>query len=83
MGASSKCPKSSTVGIKYPALRDDFFQTGDIWFEGKRIDDNLDGLWRVHNKIYDFKSFVQNHPGGPDWLELTQVGEGWHSETRG
>lgn len=42
------------------------------WLKAKRIEDNAEGLWRVHNKLYDLINFVQRHPGGRDWLELTQ-----------
>lgn len=42
------------------------------WLAGKRIDDNAEGLWRVHDKLYDLTDFVQRHPGGSEWLELTK-----------
>lgn len=42
------------------------------WLEGKRIDDNAEGLWRVHDKLYDLTSFVEKHPGGAEWLSLTK-----------
>lgn len=42
------------------------------WFEGKQIDDNAEGLWRVHDKLYDLTAFVKQHPGGSEWLELTK-----------
>lgn len=41
--------------------------------ESKRQDDNIeDGLWRIHNTLYDLTDFIENHPGGPDWLRLTK-----------
>ena len=40
--------------------------------EGKQIDDNAEGLWRVHDKLYDLTGFVRRHPGGAEWLELTK-----------
>lgn len=40
--------------------------------EGKQIDDNAEGLWRVHDKLYDLTAFVKQHPGGSEWLELTK-----------
>lgn len=40
--------------------------------EGKKIDDNAEGLWRVHDKLYDLTDFVKRHPGGAEWLELTK-----------
>lgn len=42
------------------------------WLAGKRIDDNAEGLWRVHDKLYDLTDFVNRHPGGAEWLELTK-----------
>lgn len=66
-------PKKSTLGIKFPTYRDYFFQTGDNWYDGKRIDDDTDGYWRIHDKLYDFGTFITKHPGGPDWLEITKV----------
>lgn len=38
----------------------------------KRHDDNLDNLWRVHDKLYDLNDFLSKHPGGRDWLEFTK-----------
>ncbi len=29
-------------------------------------------LWIVENKLYDLSSFVDKHPGGSSWLELTK-----------
>ncbi|KAJ8980971.1 hypothetical protein NQ317_013425 [Molorchus minor] len=43
-----------------------------IWLEGKRADDGAEGLWRIHDNLYDFSSFVDSHPGGKDWLKLTK-----------
>lgn len=40
--------------------------------EGKQIDDNAEGLWRVHDKLYDLTDFIHRHPGGAEWLELTK-----------
>lgn len=34
------------------------------WLEGKQIDDNAEGLWRVHDKLYDLSDFAKRHPGG-------------------
>ncbi|XP_022905147.2 cytochrome b5-related protein-like [Onthophagus taurus] len=64
-------PKSS-LGFKYPSLRDCHLKTCDNWLEGKRIDDNINGLWRIHDKLYDFSDFINLHPGGKDWLILTK-----------
>nr|CAI5867195.1 unnamed protein product [Callosobruchus analis] len=66
--------KVSSLGIKYPKLRDHPLHSGHLWLESKRIDDGAEGLWRIHDQLYDFSGFIQNHPGGEDWLSLTKVG---------
>lgn len=63
----------TTVLNKYPSFRDDKINGCWKWLEGRRADDNAEGLWRVHNKLYDLKTFVNKHPGGKEWLELTEV----------
>lgn len=41
--------------------------------EAKRDDDNVeDGLWRIRNTLYDLNDFIQKHPGGADWIEMTR-----------
>lgn len=42
------------------------------WLESRRADDNAEGLWRVHNGLYDLTDFIKWHPGGPDWIQLTK-----------
>ncbi len=42
------------------------------WIDGKTFDDNAEGLWRIHDKLYDFTEFIDQHPGGKDWLNLTK-----------
>lgn len=31
-----------------------------------------DGLWRIHDTLYDLTDFIATHPGGPDWLRMTK-----------
>lgn len=62
----------STIVRKYPSYRDDAIKSCQKWIEGKRLDDNAEGLWRVHDKLYDLKKFIKNHPGGSDWIEMTE-----------
>lgn len=65
--------KSSLGGfLKYPTLRDHPLHTWRIWLQGKRADDGAEDLWRIKNKLYDFTKFVDQHPGGKDWLRLTK-----------
>lgn len=43
------------------------------WLDSKRVDDNVeDGLWRIHDTLYDLTDFVEKHPGGRSWLEMTK-----------
>lgn len=42
------------------------------WLSEKRTDDGAEGQWRINNKLYDFINFIQRHPGGEDWLEMTK-----------
>lgn len=63
----------TTIVNKYPSFRDDVINGCWKWLEGRRADDNAEGLWRVHDKLYNLKDFVQKHPGGSEWLTLTEV----------
>ncbi|XP_041970440.1 cytochrome b5-related protein-like [Aricia agestis] len=58
--------------LKYPSLRDEGFKDPVQWLTGKAMDDGAEGLWRVHNGLYDLESFIDRHPGGAEWLELTK-----------
>nr|XP_021200684.2 cytochrome b5-related protein [Helicoverpa armigera] len=58
--------------LKYPSLRDDGLRDPVQWLSGKAMDDGAEGLWRIHDKLYDLTSFMKRHPGGEEWLELTQ-----------
>lgn len=40
--------------------------------EGRREDENAEGLWRIYDNLYDFTDFIRLHPGGQDWLVLTK-----------
>lgn len=64
--------KLSKIAHKYPTYRDSFFKGCNTWIEGKRLDDNAEGLWRVHDKLYDLTEFIDRHPGGAQWLEMTK-----------
>lgn len=64
--------KPSTIANKYPTYRDDKLKGSKRWLDGKRIDDNAEGLWRIHDKLYDLTDFVKRHPGGAEWLKVTK-----------
>lgn len=65
--------KKSSLGLKYSKLRDHPLHTTHLWLEMKREQDGAEGLWRIHDGLYDLGDFVQEHPGGAEWLELTKV----------
>ena len=46
--------------------------TADKWMRDKRRDDGYGHLWRVHDDLYDLSSFMDRHPGGREWLRVTQ-----------
>ena len=58
---------------KYPSYRDDVFNGCWKYMSGRRRDDNAEGLWRIHDKLYDLKEFKKIHPGGREWLSATEV----------
>jgi hypothetical protein len=44
------------------------------WLRVRSTEEGAEGLWRIHNKLYDLSSYIKIHPGGSEWLELTKVG---------
>lgn len=64
--------KLSSIANKYPTNRDDILKGCKKWLDGRRLDDNAEGLWRIHDKLYNLKDFVKRHPGGELWLEVTE-----------
>ncbi len=60
----------------YPTGRDASLKTASRWLGYKRTDDDLGnrgrGLWRIHDGLYDFTDFAKSHPGGQEWLTLTE-----------
>jgi hypothetical protein len=65
--------KSSLPGLRYPTYRDALLKCTDLWLEGRRQDDNAEGLWRVDDNLYDFSSWMDRHPGGSEWINATKV----------
>jgi cytochrome b involved in lipid metabolism len=64
--------ESSSISRKFPSYRNKSLKSIQTWLDGKREEDNAEGLWRIHDRLYDLVNFVKRHPGGADWLELTQ-----------
>ncbi|XP_041970884.1 cytochrome b5-related protein-like [Aricia agestis] len=58
--------------LRYPPFRDEVSRSPDLWLKGKRMHDGAEGLWRVHDKLYDLTDFVKSHPGGSQWLLVTR-----------
>ncbi|KAK7051136.1 hypothetical protein SK128_015235 [Halocaridina rubra] len=56
----------------YPTDRDHPLKSPMKWINGKRIDDDIGPYWRIHDKLYDVTKFINRHPGGRAWLELTK-----------
>ncbi|KAF5293577.1 hypothetical protein FQA39_LY03062 [Lamprigera yunnana] len=42
------------------------------WLREKRDADDTNGLWRIHDDLYDLTSFINKHPGGKFWIEATK-----------
>ncbi|XP_070505347.1 cytochrome b5-related protein-like [Chironomus tepperi] len=62
-----------SIARKYPTNRDEsIIKLSQSWLETKRIDDEAEGLWRVHDKLYDLTDFIERHPGGAEWISLTK-----------
>lgn len=55
-----------------PTLRETPPKSAELFLKDKQRDDGAEGLWRVHDDLYDLSSFVDNHPGGSEWLRLTK-----------
>lgn len=64
---------SSWSEWKYPEWMDVQFRDGRWWVEQKKKDDGAEGLWRIHDGLYDLSSWVDKHPGGKTWITLTRV----------
>ena len=51
-------------GDKYFYNRDVFiWKFATQWLKAKRIDDDCEGLWRIHDDLYDLSGWEQHHPG--------------------
>lgn len=60
-----------SVTRRLPSFRDSL-RRARTWLSSKRRDDNAEGLWRIDDQLYDLINFIPKHPGGADWLRLTQ-----------
>ncbi|KAF5293585.1 hypothetical protein FQA39_LY03070 [Lamprigera yunnana] len=72
MSSSSESHRiKQSLNFKYPSKRENG-KSGTGWLEGKRLDDEAEGLWRVHDNLYDVSEFSSVHPGGVMWIDLTK-----------
>ena len=56
-----------------PTGRNYLMKTANRWLKFKAQDDAIgSGLWRIHDGLYDLRAYIDKHPGGPDWLEMTE-----------
>ncbi|KAJ8937274.1 hypothetical protein NQ318_005672 [Aromia moschata] len=63
----------STLGIEPPASRKHGHTlTVEVWLDEKKDTDRAEGLWRVHDGIYDLTDFIDKHPGGSEWITLSK-----------
>lgn len=62
----------SSIFKKSPSYQISSSRSTNKWLADKRDLDGAEGLWRIHNKLYDLINFIQIHPGGADFLELTK-----------
>jgi len=59
-------------GDFYPTDRLGFNANALGWLKAKVADDECEGLWRIHDDLYDLSGFENSHPGGKDWILLTK-----------
>ncbi|XP_055919227.1 cytochrome b5-related protein [Eupeodes corollae] len=60
------------IASKFPTYRKSKFITTYSWQMGKIEDDQAEGLWRIHDNLYDFTEFIDRHPGGSFWIKESQ-----------
>lgn len=48
-------------------------KTTQSWLKLQKSESGADGLWRIHDSLYDLSEWVEKHPGGKDWLLITKV----------
>ncbi|XP_068141061.1 cytochrome b5-related protein [Drosophila tropicalis] len=64
--------RKSGISRNYPSYRNRIPVSHESWLEGKQLDDEAEGLWRIGDKLYDLSDFATNHPGGAFWIETTR-----------
>ncbi|KAL7741076.1 hypothetical protein ACLKA6_018113 [Drosophila palustris] len=64
--------KQCGISTKFPTYRNSPLVTVHSWQKGKWQDDEAEGLWRIHDGIYDLTEFIEKHPGGSFWIRETK-----------
>ncbi|CAH2071502.1 unnamed protein product, partial [Iphiclides podalirius] len=64
--------QTSFPNLKYPIYRDVDPRTSYQWLKGKNMLDGAEGLWRIHDSLYDLTDLISSHPGGPQWINITK-----------
>ncbi|XP_053603768.1 cytochrome b5-related protein-like isoform X2 [Plodia interpunctella] len=64
--------QTSFPQLKYPILRNENPKLAQQWLKGKRLQDGAEGLWRIHDNLYDLTPFIEKHPGGSQWILYTK-----------
>ncbi|CAH0407308.1 unnamed protein product [Chilo suppressalis] len=72
MAPDSEKRQISFPQLHYPANRGEFPQMPLQWINSRKIHDGAEGLWRIHDGLYDLTPFIPNHPGGSYWLTCTK-----------
>ncbi|KAF7998118.1 hypothetical protein HCN44_009516 [Aphidius gifuensis] len=63
--------KSSIPGLVYLPTRE-YSKSSDGFLEGRKQVDGAENLWRINNRLYNLDEFINNHPGGAQWISLTK-----------
>lgn len=72
-GGVAGAPRWQGLPWGYPKARDKgVMATVDDWLADRRRLDGAEGLWRVEDNLYDLTPFLDRHPGGREWLQLTR-----------
>ena len=69
--ASNTKTANDDPGDPYFHNRDTFiWKFSTQWLKAKRIEDDCEGLWRIHDDLYDLSGWEKNHPGSKITLDI-------------
>ncbi|KAI5716526.1 hypothetical protein M8J76_008052 [Diaphorina citri] len=58
--------------LKRPTYLKAPIPTIGAFLSGAKRDDGAEGLWRIHDGLYDLSGWIKTHPGGAQWLTVTK-----------